>query len=37
MNDFAGAEMEVLCEEKENSEDKIIEGFDYEKGAVKNV
>ena len=37
MSDFAGAEMDVLCEGNENSEDKIIEGFNYGKEAAKNV
>ena len=35
-NDFTGAEMYVLGEGHNNDGDKIIEGFDYGKGAAKN-
>ena len=36
MDDFAGAEMDVLGEGNEASGDKIIEGFDYGKGEAAN-
>ena len=35
-NDFAGAEMDVLGEGLGACEGKIIEGFDYGKGAATN-
>ena len=36
MDDFEGAEMDVLGEGQDTGEGKIIEGFDYGKGAATN-
>ena len=36
MDDFEGAEMHVLGEGNEAGGDKIIRGYDYEKGAAAN-